>query len=66
MDYYFIFIWGLVEPELIGPFENSKERNIEAKKYWKQHRDQHGYFQLEVTKGSEVDVSCFCSEVFEE
>ena len=65
MDYYFIFIWGLVEPELIGPFETAEQRNIEAKKYWAEHKDQHGYFTLEATKGCQVEVSCFCCDELE-
>ena len=66
MDYYLLFIWGCVEPELVGPFKSTEEREAEAQRYWKEHKDQHGYFSLEVTKGCQVDVGGFTGDLFDE
>jgi len=64
VDYYLLFIWGLVEPQLVGPFETPEKRDEEIKN-WAPDHDCHGYFTLEVSKGSEIEVDCVSSDLFQ-
>ena len=66
MDYYLVFLWNLVDPQVIGPFSTTEERDNEAVKYRKQHGDVHGYFSVEVTKGAKFHVDCFSSDLFDD
>ena len=66
MDYYFLFVWGCVEPELVGPFATIEDRNSEAKKYREEHGNQNDFFTLEVTKGCQIDVGGFVGDLFDE
>lgn len=65
MDYYLIFLWNLVDPQIVGPFKTAEERDEEAIKYQKEHGDTHGYFTLDVTEGATLHFDCFSSEVFD-
>jgi hypothetical protein len=66
MDYYLLFVWEDVEPELIGPFDTIEERDSEAQKYRREHGEQHGYYPLEVITGCKVEVGCFSGSFFGE
>ena len=66
MDYYLLFIWGCVEPELIGPFDTTEERDKEALKQRKEEGSQHGYYMLQIPKGTEIQIDCYSNEFFGE
>jgi hypothetical protein len=66
MDYYLLFVWGCVEPELVGPFATTEERNSEAQKYHREHGEQHGYFPVQITKGCQIEIECFSGSFFGE
>lgn len=66
MDYYLLFVWEDVEPELIGPFDTIEERDSEAKKYREEHGNEHGYYPLQITKGCQIEVGCFSGSFFGE
>jgi len=46
MDHYILLIHGDVEPEVIGPFGDSKARDRKAKELKKEHGDNSGIFKL--------------------
>jgi len=66
MEYYLLFIWRDVEPKLFGPYEDTKSRDKKAKKLWKQNGPECGYFPLEVSKGSKIEISSYSGAFFEE
>ncbi len=41
-DYYILFIWGLVDPQVIGPFDNPQDRDKEAQKLYQENRGESG------------------------
>ena len=55
-DYYYLFVWGCVEPELIGPFNNHEDRDEDmTKKIDQKGEDKHIYITFNVTKGAEIE-----------
>lgn len=53
MKYYVLFVWGDVEPSLIGPFPSWQKRDTHAKALKEEHGDEHGIYALNVsTKGN--------------
>ncbi len=65
MDYYILFIWGLVDPQLIGPFDNPQDRDKEAQKLYQENRGESGYYKLTVPKGVEIEVDCYSDDFLE-
>lgn len=49
--YYFVFVWGSVNPEIHGPFKTAEERYEAVLKTAKGEGDEHGYFWLDDTDG---------------
>ena len=66
MDYYVLFIWGLVDPQLIGPFANPQDRDKEAQKLYKENRGESGYYKLTVPKGVEIDIDSYSDDFLED
>ncbi len=67
MDYYLLFIWGRVEPELTGPFDTAEERDAEALKLKdKEGTSKHLYYKLNVPKGTTIELDSFTNEFFGE
>ena len=62
MDYYILFIWGLVEPELVGPFDNPEDRDKEAQKLYRENREQSGYFKMTVPKGIKIEIDSYSND----
>ena len=56
-DYYFLYVYHAVEPQLYGPYETDQKRDEAMEK----HREEEGsqkydsYFSFDVTKGSKVE-----------
>jgi hypothetical protein len=48
MKFYLIFVWGDVEPELMGPFSSPDARDDEARILREQEGDEHGIFTLTI------------------
>jgi hypothetical protein len=45
--YYFLFVWGGVEPESFGPYDTPEKRDAEAKAHHGVNGgEEHGYFRL--------------------
>lgn len=61
--YYVLFIWGDVDPELIGPFKSEAERNAKAKQLKAKRGDDHGIFRME-EKDGEVTVGPYPVDFF--
>lgn len=60
MKYWFLFVYGCVEPELYGPFDTPEERDAQAKEHWAENGGgEHACFRLE-TEG-EAEVGSFVS-----
>ena len=57
-DYYFMYVWGLVDPEIFGPYPTVEERDkaIEEKKKESPKPDEDTYFEFTATKGTFIDL----------
>lgn len=63
MDYYFVFVWGCVEPELRGPFLSFDEMKAEAAKERREMGDgEHAYFHLSVPCGVKPEIGAFVGD----
>ena len=65
-DYYILFIYENVEPELIGPYVSANERDEEAKEKRYQEGEEHGVFKLSVDLDFDVEVSTYPGGFFDE
>ncbi len=66
MDYYLLFIWGGVDAQLFGAFKDKESRDNKAKELRKEYGPECGYFQLEVTKDSKIEIDSYSGIFFEE
>ena len=64
-DYYLLFLWNDVEPQLHGPFPTENIRDEKAKELRQKEGEEHGYFPLEITTGSEITVNSYPGSFFE-
>ena len=64
-DYYLLFVWRSVEPELLGPFETSQIRDEKAKELGEDHEDQSDFYPVEVSKGAEIQIDAYPGDFFE-
>jgi len=62
MKYYFIQVWGCVEPCLHGPYDTQEERDKAYKDKWEEEGGdaEHTFFAL---KGDDIDVE-YCGEPY--
>ncbi len=65
-DYYLLFIWGLVDPALLGPYKTSEDRDIQAQKLYQINKDQCAYYKLSVPKGINIEIDAYPGGYFEE
>ncbi len=63
-DYFILFMWGDVEPELLGPFTNSEMADRTAKNLREKEGDEHGIYYLE-RKNNKISVGSFSNGFFE-
>ena len=57
MEYYYIFLWGCVEPELTGPFPDKEMRDLDMGLVRSENGDDtNSYIPFEVTKGAKVEI----------
>jgi hypothetical protein len=52
--YYFIFVWGGVDPSVHGPYSTPEERYAAVLESVRENGDEHGYFWLDTENGIEV------------
>jgi len=64
-DYYLLFIYQDVEPKLFGPFETEKLLDKKAKQLRNDYGDTAGYFPVEISKNSKINISCYSGSFFE-
>ena len=64
-DYYLLFVWRSVEPKLLDPYKTIKLRDEKAKELKEDHGDLSDYYQVEVSKGAEIDIDCYAGDFFE-
>ena len=66
MDYYLLFMWGGVDLKLFGPFEDKESRDTRAKELWQKYGNECGYYSVEVTKSSQINIDSYPGSFFEE
>jgi hypothetical protein len=64
MKRYLIFVWGDVEPEIIGPFRSDAARDRRALELRKEEGDDHGIYILDVPKRGAPDVNAYSGAFF--
>lgn len=52
-QHYLLFVWGSVEPEVLGPYATEEERTEAARAL---ASDEHGIFRLDASGPVEVDT----------
>lgn len=56
-DYYYLFVWGCVSSEIIGPFNTEDEREDSREKMKQEEgEDKHIYIPFKITKGAEIEL----------
>lgn len=69
MDYYVLFIWQDVEPELFGPFKTEEERDNKARELRasEENNDLYsGIYPIDASEGSDITVDSYSNGFFEE
>ena len=64
--FYVLFVWGDVDPDLIGPFDTDEARDEEAKEKRYQEGDEHGYYWMDVDEEGIPNVGSYTGSFFEE
>ena len=64
-EYYLLFVWGDVEPKLIGPFQTPDERDKAALEKHKVEGEENGYYKLDMN-GIVPEVDVYSGDFFEE
>jgi len=59
MKYYLIFIWGSTEPELRGPFDSERVRDVQAGKMCSAYGREHGYYKLSMSPNKHLVILPF-------
>lgn len=56
MDYYVMWMWKCIEPQLYGPYQTPDKQQIEIDRLRaEQGEDDHTFFVMNVTKGSKLE-----------
>lgn len=63
--FYVLLIEGDVEPSLIGPFMDSKDRDNEAIRLKLEHGDNSGIFALDTDTARKPEVWAYSNSFFE-
>ena len=64
-DYYLLFIYPGIKPQLKGPFETSQNRNEKAKQLREDFGTTAEYFPIEVSNGEKIDIDSYVGDFFE-
>jgi len=64
-EYYIIFVWGDIEPQVKGPFGNREQRDATIKELRKIKGEEHGYFWLNIVDGK-PEAGAYPGRFFEE
>jgi len=56
LDFYVLQMWGLVEPQLNGPYEKIEADTELEELVKKDGKGEHSYNILSVTKGAEINI----------
>jgi hypothetical protein len=51
ITYWYVLVWGDVEPTIVGPFDTSDERDHAARRARQVEGDEHGIYALDVING---------------
>jgi len=55
-DYYVIWMWKCIEPQLYGPYSTPDKQQTEIDRLRTEHgEDDHTFFVINVTKGSKLE-----------
>ena len=55
-DYYYLFVWGCVEPQIWGPYSTPDIQQVELNKLKeKEGEDKHIYITFNITRGAEIE-----------
>lgn len=65
-DYYVIMLWAEVEAKLYGPFKTAEIRDRKTRDLRSEWGCEHGFFRLETTKGTVVEIDCYVDDEFGE
>jgi hypothetical protein len=56
LKHFLLVVWGDIEPEISGPFENEEERDREAQRLRKENGNDHGIFPMECETMPEIST----------
>ncbi len=65
-EYYVLFIYEDVEPSLLGPYYQRKERDKEARRLRREHGADHGIYWENITSEGELRVGSYSGGFFDE
>ena len=63
---YLLVVWGDVEPEILGPYDDEESRGARAIEIRREHGDGHGIFRLSAEAIGAIEVSAFSNGFFRE
>ena len=66
LDYYYLFVWKGVEPELMGPFDTKEAMHEAVIIKRKKEGDEHGYYAVQCCKESKLVIDSWSGGFFEE
>jgi len=56
-DYYFVVVWGCVDPNLHGPYNIAKARDKAMTEMIEQEGEEtNAFYRMEATKGSKIEL----------
>jgi hypothetical protein len=63
-DYYTVMLWTDIEPQLYGPFASAELRDRKTRDLRAEVGCEHGFFRLEVSRGTSVELECYANDEF--
>lgn len=63
---YLVFVWGDVEPEIMGPFTDADDRNAMAGMIRAREGDEHGLYRLDIDEQGVPSIGAFGGGEMEE
>ena len=61
---HLLVVWGDVEPEILGPYDDEESREARAVELKREHGDEHGIFRLSAEVIGAIEVSAFSNGFF--